>query len=567
MKYQSIIFFVIILVLAASFRLFNINWDQGFHMQPDERAIVMAVTDLKYPTSLADFLSPKSGWNPNFFAYGSFPFYLLKIAGSIMSHFDPLFAMYDKINLVGRVLSAAFDLGTLLFVFLLGRKLFSTTIGLFASFFYATSVLSIQLSHFYAVDTLLTFFITGTLYFLLKLYEKPSLRTALSIGLLFGLALATKISATVLLSVIGATLFIDFFLLFLRKPHYIHFWSKQLPNIAVNTTVILITSGVIFALFEPYALIDFPSFWQQTHQQSLMTQDPFTFPYTLQYVDKIPYLYEFKNIVLWGLGPLLALLGVSGALLCTYLAVTKERGGKWAQELIVMIFFWAYVVVVGRFAIGFMRYMLPVYPLLCLFAALTIVRIWHLIEGTRKLTWQGFSGIGVFCIIILIWPFSFMAIYTQSPTRVQATEWILQTIPHGKTLSIEHWDDALPMYGQEKYTMLTLPMYEQDTPQKWRGINQQLEQTDYILLASNRLYTPLQKLGDCSKFSVGRCYPQTARYYQELFAGTGNFVRVAEFHAYPTIPFLHLTIDDTTADESFTVYDHPTIIIFQKKVR
>jgi hypothetical protein len=147
---------------------------------------------------------------------------------------------------------------------------------------------------------------------------------------------------------------------------------------------------------------------------------------------------------------------------------------------------------------------------------------------------------------------------------VDASKWIHDTIPERKTLAVEHWDDGLPLYGAERYRILTLPLYEPDTDQKWQGIYETLKQTDYIILASNRLYTPLQKLTDCDNLPPGKCYVRTTAYYQRLFNGSLGFQKVAEFTNYPTIPFFNIAIEDQSADESFTVYDHPKIMIFKK---
>ncbi len=167
-------------------------------------------------------------------------------------------------------------------------------------------------------------------------------------------------------------------------------------------------------------------------------------------------------------------------------------------------------------------------------------------------------------IALLIWPLSFLNIYNQTNTRVSASNWINAVIPPGKTLAVEHWDDSLPLFGQDKYTMQTLELYNPDTPEKWNKINGQLQQTDYIIIASNRLYVPLQKLTDCAKLDQYHCYTQTAAYYQKLFNGTLGFQKVAEFSVSPTIPLLNIPINDQGADESFTVYDHPKVMIFQK---
>ena len=196
----------------------------------------------------------------------------------------------------------------------------------------------------------------------------------------------------------------------------------------------------------------------------------------------------------------------------------------------------------------------------------------------------------------------FINIYSQKHTRVAATEWILQNIPHGSTIALEHWDDGMPLTGGENYQHIELTLYDQpDDEKKWAILNEKLRQADYIIIASNRLYVPLQKLSDCNpepeqvRFRVipyrppwvvwyrdkkyKSCYPKTAEYYRKLFSNSlvipsersesrNLFKKVAEFSAYPRLCFMFqvscFTINDQTADESFTVYDHPKIIIFQK---
>jgi hypothetical protein len=86
-----------------------------------------------------------------------------------------------------------------------------------------------------------------------------------------------------------------------------------------------------------------------------------------------------------------------------------------------------------------------------------------------------------------------------------------------------------------------------------------------IIIASGRLYIPLQKLTDCKHLPVNRCYPLTAKYYKNLFSGKLGFKKIQEFKSEPTIPFINIGINDLSADENFTVFDHPTIMIFKKK--
>ncbi|PIT89262.1 MAG: hypothetical protein COU27_01265, partial [Candidatus Levybacteria bacterium CG10_big_fil_rev_8_21_14_0_10_36_7] len=166
--------------------------------------------------------------------------------------------------------------------------------------------------------------------------------------------------------------------------------------------------------------------------------------------------------------------------------------------------------------------------------------------------------------LFLIYPISFLSIYTKPNTRVEATDWILKNIEPGSFIAQEHWDDGVPIVNAEFYNLISLPLYEPDTQAKWRDIETKLETSDYIVIASNRLYVPLQKLTDCESLPEERCYTITAKYYQDLFSGKLGFTKVAEFSRYPTIPILELRLNDARADESFTVFDHPKVMIFKK---
>ncbi|MDO8570413.1 MAG: glycosyltransferase family 39 protein [Candidatus Daviesbacteria bacterium] len=538
---KTTVLLILIIIFGALLRLYNLNWDSGFHLHPDERMITM----------VADKITLENP-NPDFFAYGSFPIYLLKAFGIFVGLFDSQFSNYQSINLVGRFLSALFDLGTLIILYFLGKKLFDKNVGLLSAFFYAIAVLPIQLSHFYAVDTPLTFFIILTLYCLILYTEKHNSKYLILTSISFGLALATKASAILLIVPIILTLIL----------------ASQARLGSINKSIfcgsfMAIFTLISFFIFEPFAFLDFQNFWQQTLTQQAMTKSAFTFPYTLQYVGKIPYLYEIQNIFFWGLGPVLATLALIGTIFFTFKTFRPILNSKF---LILTSFFWLYFAIVGHFAIGFMRYMLPLYPLLCLFAA---ILFWQIILFIKpRISHLLFLILySLFFILLLIWPLSFISIYSQPNTRVSASEWIYQNIPANSLIAREHWDDGLPLANRSNYQFLDLPMYDSDLdPLKWEKVNQVLQTTDYIIIASNRLYTPLQKMINCPNLPVDRCYTKTADYYQKLFSGQLGFKKVAEFSVYPSFKILNFKfkINDSSSDESFTVYDHPKIMIFAK---
>jgi len=573
-NWRQTVLFCGVLLLAFFVRVYGINWDSGFHMHPDERMIVMVVEKLQLPESWSQFLDPNSSWNPKFFAYGSLPLYLLKLTSIAVSFFlGKEWLFYQNLPILGRLLSVMFDLGTLILIFKIGRRLFSKKHGFWAAFFYATCVFPVQLSHFYAVDIMLNFFIWLTLWALICFYKRTNWLNAVFIGFSFAAALATKASAGVLSGVIGLTLVIDFILIgfrlfrqssggLIKRLIFLinRSFKKQIVfriflRLLVFGSIIGLVTIVSFFVFQPYAFLDWPNFINQIEQQSEMTKDAYVFPYTLQYVGTLAYLYPLKNILLWGIGlgfGLVSLIGLSFYIFDLIKRVLKPGDcNQEAIELIVAVFALVYFLITGRFAVKFMRYLLPVYPFLVL------AGVWFLFKSikAKKVILITVSVAHLFYLL------AFLSIYSRPNTRVQATDWINEHIPAGSTIAIEHWDDRLPLIFDKQFSFLEMPMYEPDTlAAKWVKVENNLVLADYLILASNRLYVPLQKLADCEKYK--KCYPKTAQFYTDLFSGEVGFSQVAEFESYPGFKFLNLWFSDQSADESFTVYDHPKVIIF-----
>lgn len=553
-KYRIVIYICAVLILSFYLRTFNINWDDGYYFHPDERAIIMFAVPLSFPVSISQFLTPESPLNPHFFAYGTLPLYLVRILGEIFSVINPLFREYAGMYMIGRIVSALADTGTVFLVFLIAANLFSKRTGLFAAFLYACSVFPIQASHFYAVDSLLTFFTTAVVLLLLKISNYHQLRYYLLLGAALGLALSTKVSSAIFVIL----LLITFSYIFYR-------FKSQRVKTLFYSSLTFFTALFLFIATQPYALIDFVSFIEQVNLQSQMSKNAFIFPYTLQYVGKIPYLYELKNILLWGQGPFIFCLEVVGFII---LLIHFFKKSKMHNFPVFLIFFTLlfYFLVFGKFAVGWMRYMLPIYPLLSIFGGYFIsnVLVGLIPAEVKSKFYLQKALLFLFCALILLYPVSFLSIYLEPNTRLQASEWMHKNIAPGSTIAVEHWDDSLPVTQNDRYAHLTLPLYEPDTIEKWKAINQTLKNADYIAIASNRLYAPLQRLTDCDRLPPDKCYLKTSNYYKLLFSEKLGFKKVAEFSEYPTVPFLNIELPDDDADESFTVYDHPKVIIFKR---
>ena len=607
-----------ILLLAFGLRTYAIQWDDGYHFHPDERHIVMVAEKLEWVSPFEDpdlFFKVDSPMNPQFFAYGSLPIYLLAVSGWIAGIvFErPQLGQYAELPLTGRVLSALFDTGTVLMVYLIVNQLLKQSnwsdeknnfitkifqkiysslsafggslktkflekewLGLMAASLYAICVLPIQLSHFYAVDTLLTFLGMLVVWMCLRFLANGNMWILSLIGVFWGMAMATKANALVLGLPIGIAILGGIFKMYnsetdsiwntVQKKWFTLFWQLSWSSLVISIIALL-----TFAILEPYGFIDWQTFIKNHQEQSRMTHDAWTFPYTLQYVDTPAYGYHLENIIRFGMGYGLGWLSILGIVVC--LSWLIKQGTMWLKSsrldnqiidngglFLLLIYIWVYFGIVGNFAVKFMRYMLPIYPI---FVVLGVCGLYILVLKVGE-KWRNSTSLliisGIYTGVLIMsftWLMAFMRIYEAPNTRIQASIWLRQhlDLQDFRILGIEHWDDALPVPPWHTgFIQVSLPLYERDTSRKWQEMSQYLSQVDAVVLASNRLSAPLTRL---HKYEI------TGRYYEKLFNGELGFVKAAEFTQFPGIG--NWQVNTQEADESFQVYDHPRVTVFVKE--
>lgn len=567
-KLQYLLLYVL-LVVGFSVRTLGINWDRGHHLHPDERFLTMVTQAVSWPASFNDYLNPKiSLFNPrnagfDFFVYGTLPLKIVKIASDSIS-FDAF--DYNNVTLVGRFLSALFDTGVLLLVFLIARKIFSSKIGLIASFIYAGTVLPIQLSHFYTVDTFLVFFLTLSFYLFLKfLYDdrtKTKILYSSLTGITLGLALASKISALLFLPILACGYLLDF----IRKILHKKFSFDSLIHSGIYFFLFLLLGYVSFRLTNPenFNVDLFDLSFNETFLANLSTLKSFNdpegfFPPGIQWINTKPLTFALGNNLLWGLGLPLGLLTLLSLLLFLIKCLKKLRrfdfpiSLKNPQAGITLILLWI-LFLFGYQSIQFsknLRYFYPIYPFIAILVGYFISRS----RSYLKLT--------ILYLLLVLWPTAFLSIYTHPHSRITASEWIYKNIPPGAVISCEHWDDCLPLsIGNQSlyhYKVETLELFNPDTPEKWNKLNWQLRHIDYLILSSNRLSGSIPQ--------VPKKYPLASKFYEDLFTENLAFKKVAEFTSYPQIAISkwRFEIPDQMAEESFTVYDHPKVVIFRRK--
>ncbi|OGO04524.1 MAG: hypothetical protein A2Y73_01580 [Chloroflexi bacterium RBG_13_56_8] len=584
-----------ILLGALFFRLYDISWDRGYLFHPDERQILIVVDELSFPwpPDWSLLLTPESPWNPSFFAYGSLPIYLLRICASLAGKWNPALATLESSYMVGRVLSAFFDVGTIYLLYRLGRKLYDRRTGLLAAGFLSLTVLHIQLSHFYTVDTLLAFFTVLVVLLAVDMIKQPSMGRGMLMGVAWGVALATKVSAAPLL----VTVYLAWFLGILAPTEPLESRGNEWGRIALWGRAILgcgltgLVAAMTFLLFEPYALIDLPTFLVDVLHEGFMARGVVDLPYTRQFIGTAPYLYPIWQTMVWSMGIPLGLTGFAAAVAAAAHAVVLMVRAQWERaSALWMPVSWVltYFALIGSFHAKFLRYMTPLIPFLCLWAAWLLWRLYKAAgEISRLRRALAIALLVVVCLGTGLYAVSYLNVYTQEHPWIQATAWLCENVPAGSRILVEHWDDPLPLLQGTgdlrcyyKNEVSVFRAYDPDDTSKFERLMTALLRDDYIILSSNRLYNTIPRLPDR--------YPLASRYYDLLMSERLGFELVHYVAVYPRILGLDLVNDTFSdpdlpvprllaeqeatrfqinlgrADESFTVYDHPKPLIFQK---
>jgi YYY domain-containing protein len=114
----------------------------------------------------------------------------------------------------------------------------------------------------------------------------------------------------------------------------------------------------------------------------------------------------------------------------------------------------------------------------------------------------------------------------------------------------------------------TLDLHWEDVPEKRDRMQDMLDSTDYIIIATNRRYD--------SQSRIPARWPMTNRYYDALFSGELGFDLVKTFQEAFELGPIKISdqylptysapkwLNEFEAEEAFHVYDHPVVFIFQK---
>lgn len=494
---------VLVLIVGSALRLAGSYWGEYTYMHPDERFLLWVGTDISpvnlvpnpHATSAEDqyqkewlsfseyFDTANSPLNPHnrghgFYVYGTLPMFITRAAVELIKGHTGFQEMLE----VGRPLSAVADILTVLLVYLVAARLYDRRVGLLAAAFSALAVLQIQQSHFFTMDTFINMFTFLAFYFAVRVslgngeseiedhgnaleiesetptsppriqktvqtfIRHPYFWLSLAFGVALGMAVASKLNAALMALALPAAMGLRLVSLPSKKRE-----AALLPMF-LYLCLAALASLVTFRIGQPYAFSG-PGFldimpnplWVENIKSLLaQTSGDVDFPPALQWARR-SVLFSGQNLVLWGLGLLLGILAWVGFLAAGW----RILKGEWQRHALIWGWTAAYFTWQSLAFNPTMRYQLPIYPTLVIFAAWFVFYLYDL--GQKKVTriasspprwlpWQKILAVTLGSSVLLgtfAWAAAFTGIYLRPFTRVAGSRWIYQNVPGPINLHIQ----------------------------------------------------------------------------------------------------------------------------------
>jgi 4-amino-4-deoxy-L-arabinose transferase-like glycosyltransferase len=370
-----------------------------------------------------------------------------------------------------------------------GARLAGRAVGLVAAALFAVAFLPVHYAHFAVNDVPALAPLCLSLVGAAGVYRHGRLRDYALAGAALGVACATKYTAgIVLLCLLGA--------------------AAGAPNRARGLALAAGCAVAGFLVANPYALFDWDAFREGLRTQSAASSDGGG---KLGLVADGGLLY-YLGTVTWGLGWLPALAALGGAV-----ALIVRRSRLTLVLVPAPLAFLLFMGVQDRF---FARWLLPVYPMLCLLAA------WAAVGLARRVRVPAVAAGAVLCAQGLLFSIHNDVVLARTDTWTLARGWMVEHIPEGTRVVIE------PIAPDQWATDVGRPSALTESGrrwEKWRTSNyrgRRIKLEDYERTLSPRMLDRYARGGYCyvltGSTQMGRALrepdevPAAVAYYRAL---------------------------------------------------
>lgn len=370
------------------------------------------------------------GLNPNYFQNPPAYTYLLHTLYSIWFGVPPIGSTgvaihraFDTdpttIYTIARAASALMGIGAAWLMYFAGKRLYGTAAGLATAAFMCFTFLPVHYSHFALNDVPTLLPLALGIFGLAGIIDKGRLLDYGIAGLGLGFATATKYTAAALCVAIAVAWLIRFFEDKQRgKREFLYLLGAAGISL------------VAFLIANPYALLDADKFVYDVRRQSKYTSGI----EKLGTDDTNGWSY-YTWTMWWGFGAVPLILAVTGAAI----ALKKD----WRRATPLALFGLIVFLFMGKELRFYARWMMPIYPVLALFAGYAAIEIarWLTTRFARdgKERSPTFAAVAVLAVALII-PVIHVVhndkVLTRTDTRALAKDWLLENAP-GQKMAID----------------------------------------------------------------------------------------------------------------------------------
>lgn len=447
--------------------------------------------------------------DPKFYAYGQFPLYL----GYFTLKAFNLPPSFSNSVLILRFYSAFFSVLSVGLIYLISQKLFSPKFSLLATLLTIFNPGLIQIAHFGTTESLLVLIFLIEIYLSIIIYQKKDNYWQYLLGGIFlGIALATKISSLVFL---GPILLVSLMKI-IRKEKILLIVSKLLLLIFFVINFYLISS--------PFNIVNSRDFLSTMKYETSVAIGKSPVFYTTQFKNTVPYLFQIQKIFPYSSGIFQFIFTFFGLVLL--LKNWKLKDGKYLYWFIILVPSLVYFIYFGQLYVKWTRFISPIF---FLFPFLSAFFIFSLKSKIFRL---------ISIILALLPGLYFMKIYFYSDIRVTTSEWINKNIPT-TSLVLSEGGNVVDIPVSNNRLKITNYDFYNNYP---NNLSNHLLAVNYIFVPSRRVF---------KNYNL--------KYYQNLFNGSLGFKEINKISTN-----YDLLLNAENAEETWSVFDHPTIRVFEK---
>jgi 4-amino-4-deoxy-L-arabinose transferase-like glycosyltransferase len=408
--------------LGAALRFYGIGFGLPSNFHPDEVPKVNALMRMY----------DQNTWNPQYFLHPSLLLYATYFSNTILQAIGVEGTFRETAFLAGRFVSAIAGTLSIGLTYIIGRRLFSRSVGLWSAILLAVFPLHVTCSRYLKEDALLTFIVLLCVTVTLVAVQSGKKWVLPLAGLLAGATAGTKYSG-ILMAIVPAS-----------APWMVS--RKVMPDWRWFPWAIFAValSPIGFLATTPFALLDFAKFAKDFASESHHMQVGHTTaidPWSQLW------MYHFWRSIMPGMTSVAAIGGVIGA----GFLLRRARLEDLFLLGLIALFYLPAEYVKAKPAPQPERYIVPCLP----FLAIALAELLRVLS--RRIPVK--AGMGVLAAAFIAFPLTRtvdLAREVSNDTRKQLAQWMEENIPPGSTVLMD-WKPYCPRFEEGKFNVVYIP--------------------------------------------------------------------------------------------------------------